>query len=107
MLYNKNWDRPEVKADPLTIESVVAWLEKMPPANRYDYRRCDGHCLYGQYMAFHGFAWGESGACGPVRGDDTRTQFCIEVYENVAQPQPWTFGAALDRARKVLAEPRP
>jgi hypothetical protein len=47
MLYDKRWEKPEVKADPLTLESLIAWLEKQPSHKKYDFHNCEGKCLYG------------------------------------------------------------
>jgi hypothetical protein len=103
MLYDKRWEAPEIKADPLTMESLVAWLEKQPARARYDYEDCSGKCLYGLYMASHGVAWEVSGGCSSLDSGPERAEFCINVYSDVACERPWTFGAALKRARKALA----
>lgn len=94
MLFDPKWE-VEIKADPLTLESLIAWLEKKPAAGTYNYEDCRGACLYGQYMASHGISWAESfeGPCGP---------FCAKVYREVAHQYPWTFGGALERARKAV-----
>lgn len=95
MLYDPKW---EVKADPLSMEGLIAWLEKQPAAKRYNYNNCQGKCLYGQYMAAHGVVWEESGA---TENRTARGEFCSLVYGTVASCRPWTFGAALKRARAV------
>jgi len=101
MLYDPEW---EVKADPLlTLESLIAWLEKQPAATRYNYGNCDGRCLYGQYMAAHGVRWMDSGA---AESNTARGDFCSWVYSHVACQRPWTFGAALKRARAALSSQR-
>jgi hypothetical protein len=101
MLYNTNWETPQ---NVLSRESLIAWLEKQPPEQLYDYMACEGACLYGQYMAHHGISWQESGA-SPVFTEKNpsllkgRAEFCSEVYLHVAMKLPWTCGAALERAR--------
>jgi hypothetical protein len=97
------FEKIDTKADPLTIESLIAWLETMPANKRYEYEICNGKCLYGLYMASHGIAWGESGACSTLDSGQERADFCAMVYEHVAVQRPWTFGAALDRAKTALA----
>ncbi len=98
----------ETKADPLTMESLIKWLEKMPAKRSYNYEDCTGKCLYGLYMQFHGVAWDDSGAYGKgvngkgVNGKE-RSDFCDLVYGQVAAARPWTFGAALERAREAAA----
>ncbi len=101
MLYdNKRWD---VKADPFTLGSLIAWLEKQPGAKRYKYMNCDGRCLYGQYMKSVGVSWDE--AAPLVGSPDPHKLFREEVYgiafDNESRPP--TFGAALSRARKALS----
>jgi hypothetical protein len=100
MLYDPKWNAP---ADVLSLEGLVAWLETKDPRARYDYDLCNGKCLYGQYMAHHEISWQKSGACGAYLGGHDRRNFCNLVYQTVASELPWTFGAALKRARAVLA----
>jgi len=88
MLFRPQW---ETKTDPLTMEGLIAWLETKPADETYDYENCRGECLYGQYIASHGISW--EGSRGP---------FMAHVYQHVAHQYPWTFGAALDRARKAV-----
>ena|SRR6266568_4490020 len=99
MLYDPS---REHEANPFTMEGLIAWLEKMSRAKRYDYLNSSGACLYGQYLAAHGVPWDESGATS--FGDHQRADFCDLVYYHVALARPWTFGAALERARKAPAE---
>ena len=54
MLYDKRWDKPEVKADPFSLDSLVAWLEKQPAAKVYCYEDT-GVCLLSQYFTAMGF----------------------------------------------------
>jgi hypothetical protein len=94
MLYDKRWDKTEVKADPFSLESLIAWLEKQPTNVAYDWDDCDGGCLIGLY--------------GNAIGIGERwKQFHSNLFESdrlyIASRAPHTFGAALDRARKVLA----
>jgi hypothetical protein len=96
MLYDPKW---EVKADILTMESLIAWLEKQNPRKRYKFWDLSGKCLYGLYMASHGIIWRESG--GSDLGGEERSKFCAFVYGRVAAAEPYTFGAALKRARAV------
>jgi len=98
MLYDPKWT--ETKADPLTLESLIAWLEKQPAAKRYGYNNCNGRCLYGQYMASHGVPWD---VCGASESRTARGEFCSLVYDLVASQRPWTFGAALKRARAAIS----
>lgn len=107
MLYDKRWDY-KVKADPFTLESLIAWLEKRLATGRYSYVTC-GHCLLAQYFTDCGFI--------AVR---VTPKYLLHQGGNVVLPmhfnsiavgdeslaleklsQGWTFGAALDRARKL------
>lgn len=95
MLYDPKWEI-EVKADPFSLESLIAWLEKQPTAKEYDFCDCNGRCLLDQYAAAMGLK-NESGLY--VRLDaafDGAAGFYIAVGF------PRTFGAALDRARDAL-----
>lgn len=49
MLYDKRWDKPEVNADPFSVDSLVAWLEKQPAAKVYCY--ADGNAIVPQVAA--------------------------------------------------------
>jgi hypothetical protein len=101
MLYDPKWE-VEANADPLSMASLVGWLETKKPGGRYDYDDYSGRCLYGQYMASHGIKWEESGATGRHGSTQERSDFCNLVYAEVANQRPWTFGAALERAREAL-----
>lgn len=102
MLYDKRWGRTEIKPGMLTLEGVTAWLETKNPQAKYDYNNCTGKCLYGQYMASFGVPWEKSGGTGLNCGSVERSDFCDLVYDRIASCQPYTFGAALSRARKAL-----
>jgi hypothetical protein len=101
MLYDKRWDKPGVKVDQLKIESLIEWLETMPPRKEYPYHNCNGACLLGQYLTACGFNWEKQikGAHGyDIPGVN---DFKDYVYLHVACSRPWTFGAALERARRA------
>lgn len=82
MLYDKRWE----KTDPLSLDSLIAWLEKQPPQTEYDYLdRCN--CLLGQYLG------------RPVHLDE---EIAITNDDmDILQGYPRTFGAALKRARSA------
>jgi len=81
MLFKPSW---EVQS----LEGLITWLETMPADDFYDWHNCRGGCLYGQYAAAHGLAWTDA------------SKFRAAVY-SIAYQEPWTFGAALERARKA------
>lgn len=98
MLYDPKWD-VQVKADPAALTSLIAWLETMPSSKSYDWMdTCN--CLAGQYMR----------ACGISRMDPDRPLLSellggMDRYAAVAGTEPFTFGAALARAR-ALSSPQ-
>jgi len=108
MLYDKKWDaKVETKADPFSLESLIAWLEKQPKDKVYCYVD-NGHCLIAQYLLSLGYqAVGVDARGFYDRSDDSlNTANLISLHPNlntVAVREPYTFGAALERGRKLLA----
>ena len=94
MLYDKRWDRTETKPDVFSLESLIAWLETMPPSAEYDFHNCDGLCLVGQYMAYNDIQFRDGFS-------QQSKHFPCTVFR-IGAGDPWTFGAALNRARKAL-----
>lgn len=92
MLFDPKWEQQiETKADPHSLEAVIAWLETQPADREYDFINCRGGCLVGQYGNATGIDWIEA------------HQALHERYGlYFACGFPCTFGAALSRARKVL-----
>lgn len=101
MLFDPKW---EVKADPFSLESLIAWLEKMPVDGEYSWD--DGtECLLGQWLR----TLDPKIECKFNTGN-------LYLYEVHGQPVDLakfetiaklhydrdTFGAALERARKML-----
>lgn len=100
MLYDKRWDK--TKVDPFSLESLVAWLEKMPARKAYDYMGCEGKCLLEQYFASKGFKNVEVGG-SYCRLDDNCIRDLPEAFADLAVEKPRIFGAALTRAKAALA----
>lgn len=96
MLYNLKWGSP-------SLASFIAWLETKPSSEHYDFGDCKGGCLLGQYMAFIGIPWGKA---SPLTWVDTpyfkTAEQVFGPLDNfpVLHSRPWTFGAALARARE-------
>lgn len=84
--------KPEHPA--LTIEALVTWLRTQPAEKTYIWSD-PVFCAVGQYLADHGSSW------GAVNYSE------IPGYYEIAAEKPWTFGAALERAEKLLALPTP
>jgi|GEM_PF-1347451 len=83
--------RPQ--ADPLTLGSLIAWLETKDPRQQYDWNDRCGRCLFGQYMKAHGIPWNYDGY------DSTYGNVARTFGNHIALAKPWNFGAALERAR--------
>ena len=83
----------ETKPDVFSVEGFVAWLRTQDPAARYDYQNCNGGCLIGRYLvAVTGKMWRDHGLSW---GDISRD---YPVLNRIAVKEPWTYGAALERA---------
>ena len=77
MLNNPNWSK-----------GVLDWLRQQPADSSYDWNHPD-HCVIGQYLA----------AKGQKREGIDYTE--MPHYREIAAAEPWTFGAALERALAV------
>lgn len=100
MLYDKRWDNPEVKADPFSLESLIAWLEKQPAKRTYCYLD-NGACLLGQYYLDRGFAAVHVGGMSVTLNG--HQQEMPDDFSDIPVGHPRTFGGALRRARRVIA----
>jgi hypothetical protein len=97
MLYDPKWE-VETKTDPLSLKAFVAWLEKQPPDTEYNYWCTTGECLLDTYI---------SQVTGkPSRPSELHHEVCggKSNYYEIAMPRPWTYGAALARARAAIAK---
>lgn len=102
MLYDPKWETPEVKADPMKLESLIAWLEKQSADKRYEFW-CT-KCLLGQYFTDYGYDVKMMGTAMVIHASG---HFDLpKGFNRLAQAQPHTYGAALNRARKALAAQR-
>lgn len=99
MLYDKRWEKPEIKADPFSLENLIAWLEKQPHQKEYNY--CDPtDCLIGQYLKSQGL----SGSDAVLASDALdRLGWLHIAQDHKNSPQRWTFGDALERARAAIS----
>lgn len=98
MLYDPKWEKhTETKADPFTLESLIAWLEKQPAEKSYNFNCVNGTCLAGQYFR---------ATIGKLPGDwwSRFMSFTGGSRSYIATREPWNFGAALERARQFAAE---
>jgi hypothetical protein len=92
MLYDKKWDaKPDLEYQGITLSGFIAWLEQQPADKEYNYFRSD-LCAAAQYLQSQG-----------RRGQDCIIQLPLNWLNEIVMFKPWTFGAALDRAREVAA----
>jgi hypothetical protein len=89
MLYDKRWE-----ADPLKLETLISWLELQPSDKLYCYSNMKD-CLIAQYGAAHNRQWDNL----------TNADVTFMGFHSIAVNRPWTFGGALERARKLLIAP--
>jgi hypothetical protein len=99
VLYDKRWG---YKSDPMTLESLVSWLEGQPADKAYDYS-LRGKCLLAQYFTACGFesvlvedkSFIRIGGVSAIPAE----------FDEIAVGVPHTFGAALERAALQRTEP--
>jgi hypothetical protein len=103
VLYDKRW---EYKADPMTLDSLISWLEGQPADKAYDYSLCRG-CMLAQYFTACGFDGVRMEGHHFIHIDSISTWPTIAElpahFNEIAVGMPHTFGAALERA--ALAKP--
>jgi hypothetical protein len=100
MLYDPKWGKQrDVTFYGMTLSGFAAWLATMPPEGEYDY--CDDRaCALAQYRASLGRCRvavrlpNYLGKSEPSPG---------HTFQNIVLSGEWTYGAALARARAVLA----
>lgn len=97
MLFDPKWKQKTV-VTPLSLAGFIAWLETQPPATEYEWMNCAGGCLFDQYGASigHEHIAADWGSIKQVFGPPGN-------YSRICGKAPYTFGAALTRARAVLA----
>jgi hypothetical protein len=98
MLYDPKW---EVKAEPRSLESLVAWLEKQPPEKSYSFLE-PSTCLVAQWLISNG----ETNYC--LFSEEIEAMFGgrgLEIVDGIGPAGEWTFGAALKRARAAAKRP--
>lgn len=105
MLYDPKWEAP-TKTDPLTLTSLVAWLEQQPGDREYCFAD-SGYCLLCQYFAAQGFENPLINTRDVDYGDWPNSRgrrFNLPPgFNAISQARPHTFGAALARARAAHA----
>lgn len=106
MLYDKRWD--DKVAYGISLRGLIAWLEKQDPKQRYEYTD-PYRCVLGQYLQSFGLSEQDSFVDFGNRPDKTGPQawlhFIAYGYGPDTDPNSrpeQTFGAALERSRRVL-----
>ena len=97
MLYDPKWGKPPV--DPMSLGSLISWLETKPPHETYKYSNCY-RCLLGQYFAAKGFREIVVGVSAV--GLNGRSRPLPTGFNAIAADGMHTFGAALERAKAMV-----
>lgn len=92
-----------------SLADMIAWLEMQPPEREYAWFDIEG-CLVCAYFRARkvpstaykkqGVGWTLYREIFPGKNEAEQ----LASYHRVGSTWPWTFGAALDRARVLLAE---
>lgn len=80
-------------ANQFSLENLIAWLEGQAPDAGYDWSDA-GQCVLGQFAAAMGAEDAEL---------ESLTLGSVKPFDDVALNSPYTFGAALERARASLS----
>lgn len=120
MLWDPKKDK-QVKADPFSLDTLIAWLETKNPDEQYCYMD-SGRCLLSRYFIAQGFknvrVYPEAFLHGDV-AKDLPLHITLDTIDQIGTPLPvgfdWiargshqfdylsdhSFGGALERARAV------
>jgi hypothetical protein len=92
MLYDPKWQQT---VEP-SLTGFIAWLAQQHPWASYHYTPCTG-CAIDGYLRSIGTTYEDHHAAGgyPIR--------LKQWNEAIAQPNPRTYGAALERARALAS----
>lgn len=90
-------------ADPFTLPALIAWLETMPGDGVYCFVD-NGECLLAQYFAANGYKNINMGPYDFEHGRDCTKVSLPRAFNDIANDDDMTFGAALTRARQALAD---
>ena len=90
----------ETKPAPFSIEALAAWLETQCPEETYFYHD-PRVCLWGAYTRSQGGVM--AGGYYVIGKALLNTSLLPERANVIAAGGDWTYGAALARARRILA----
>jgi hypothetical protein len=83
--------------NPLSLTTLIAWLQTKNPAEFYAFSDLCGKCLFSQYLTSMGFN-------PEPTSEYTFDTWALHLYfGEVASMKPFTFGAALERAKRLDA----
>ncbi len=103
MLYDPKW---QIRNDPFSPASLVAWLEGQNPLEEYCYSST-GECLLARYFAARGFNKVIMAAGFFYHWPRPTAAFEVTslppYFNDIAKGKVRTFGAALQRARAIEA----
>ena len=99
MLYDPKWEE-KTKVAP-SVTGLIAWLETQKPGAEYPYWNCEGRCLIGLYFNSIGLLWAD-GYNDPGQEYFNALPSCHPLLM-ISCGLPYTFGAALERARELSA----
>jgi hypothetical protein len=100
---NHDWQQPNDRLFAgISLHSLIHWLEAQPAERSYEYTAPD-RCALAQYLKDLGYSVLDSSIdFGPEPQSDDEGFWLYEIVRT----QPWTFGAALARARKTALTAR-
>lgn len=104
MLYDPKWEK-KTKADHFTLESLIAWLEKQPADEQYEF--CEwNNCLLAQWLRSmdpKAHVVGPNGFLYSALGQTVDLMHLANIVHagSFRSRHLHTFGAALERARAV------
>lgn len=100
----------ETKADPFTLEALIAWLRTRPSGEEYCFQGqlgLDGGCLFFRYGVSLGYSADFEGYLKTIAGfnggEPTNYDPHFGAGYSLGCPLPHTMGAALARAEALLA----
>jgi hypothetical protein len=100
MLYDPKWEKP-AQVDPLSVEALIAWLERQPAATVYEY--CNPRdCLLCRYFRDLGYE-DVSIAWDTMYHQSGEVVFPRAFHWDISNDEGQTYGAALKRARAVAS----
>src|SRR5258707_333877 len=94
MLYDPKWEQ-KTELEPISLAALVAWLETQPADVVYPWLNTND-CLACRYLrAIRGPQGEKTARYRDVFGG-------CDNYHAIAAATPWTYGAALKRARSMM-----